>query len=71
MLEELPKLFSEARKAFEVVSAGHKKQIRDLYAEVVRLTTQLNWLKKNLISDLTRDSRLALIERCHPNIRTG
>ena len=46
VLEDLPKLFSDERNAIEVVSAGYEKQIQELYAEVGRLTTQLNWLKK-------------------------
>jgi len=46
VLEDLPKLFSDERNALEVVSAGYEKQIQELYAEVGRLTTQLNWLKK-------------------------
>jgi len=45
-MEDLPKLFSDERNALEVVSAGYEKQIQELYAEVGRLTTQLNWLKK-------------------------
>ncbi len=28
--------------------AAHEKQLEDLYAEIGRLTTQLNWLKKKL-----------------------
>jgi putative transposase len=27
--------------------AAHEKQLEDLYAEIGRLTTQLNWLKKS------------------------
>ena len=46
VLEDLPKLFSDERNALEVVSASYEKQIQELYAEVGRLTTQLNWLKK-------------------------
>ena len=67
-MEDLPKLFSDERNAIEVVSAGYEKQIQELYAEVGRLTIQLNWLKKNLASDLTRGERLALIEWGHPDI---
>jgi putative transposase len=68
VLEDLPKLFSDERNALEVVSAGYEKQIQELYAEVGRLTTQLNWLKKNLAFDLTLGKRLALIKRMQPDI---
>jgi putative transposase len=41
----LPKLFSD-RKASEADKAAQEKKINQLYSEIGRLTTQLNWLKK-------------------------
>ncbi|MFZ5596005.1 MAG: transposase [Bacillota bacterium] len=58
----LPKVFSD-RKASETDKAAQEKKINQLYSEIGRLTTQLNWLKKNLASTLTRADRLALVER--------
>lgn len=45
-LEGLPQLFIDERKNTDALKAGYEKEIQDLYAEVGRLTTQLNWLKK-------------------------
>lgn len=45
-LEGLPQLFTDERKSLDAIRIGYEKQIQDLYAEVGRLTTQLNWLKK-------------------------
>lgn len=45
-LEGLPQLFTDERKSLDAMRNGYEKQIQDLYAEVGRLTTQLNWLKK-------------------------
>lgn len=43
----MPSLF-ERRDTVAEQSAAHEKQLEDLYAEIGRLTTQLNWLKKKL-----------------------
>lgn len=45
-LEGLPQIFTDERKNTEALKADYEKQMQDLYAEVGRLTTQLNWLKK-------------------------
>jgi putative transposase len=45
-LEGLPNLFEEDLKTEKALKAKHEKQLKDLYAEIGRLTTQLNWLKK-------------------------
>jgi len=45
-LEGLPQLFTDESKSLDTIRSGYEKQIQDLYAEVGRLTTQLNWLKK-------------------------
>ena len=67
-LEGLSQIFTDERKNTEALKAGYEKQMQDLYAEVGRLTTQLNWLKKNLESDLTRDERKSLIEWENPDL---
>jgi len=45
-LENLPKLFSDESKGEHNRQVEHEGQINELYSEIGRLTTQLNWLKK-------------------------
>lgn len=45
-LNSLPNLFSDERKALEIVEAAHEQQVKELYTEIGKLTTQLSWLKK-------------------------
>ncbi len=44
-LADLPKLFSEPSRR-DAEKAQHEKQIHELYAEIGRVTTELEWLKK-------------------------
>jgi transposase len=39
-------LFEDHRKEENRQTAEHERQLNELYAEIGRLTTQLNWLKK-------------------------
>lgn len=45
-LDELPALFSRERQVSEKELKKRDELIEELYAEVGRLTTELNWLKK-------------------------
>ena len=45
-LENLPKLFADDNKSEQDRQAEHEKQVTELYSEIGRLTTQVNWLKK-------------------------
>ena len=45
-LEGLPNVFAEDLKTEKELKAKHEQNIKELYAEIGRLTTQLNWLKK-------------------------
>src|SRR5450759_824663 len=63
-LENLPKLFEDDNKSERDQQAEHEKQFAELYSEIGRLTTQVNWLKKNLGS-VSRLERLAMLE---PNV---
>jgi transposase-like protein len=45
-LENLPKLFEDDHKSEQDRQAEHEKQVTELYSEIGRLTTQVNWLKK-------------------------
>jgi len=42
----LPELFSRNGQALEKLVQTHAEQVNELYAEIGRLTTQVNWLKK-------------------------
>ena len=44
-LEGLPGLFEKQDSTAEV-RAAYEQQLTDLYAEIGKLTTQVNWLKK-------------------------
>ena len=44
-LQGLPELFSREGKAGEQAKV-HEQQVNELYGEIGRLTTQVNWLKK-------------------------
>lgn len=45
-LEGLPNLFEDERKTEKALRAAHEEELKELYAEIGRLTTQLNWLQK-------------------------
>jgi putative transposase len=50
-LTGLPSLFAqEAAQQQAAKDAAHEQQLQDLYAEIGKLTTQLNWLQKKLPS---------------------
>lgn len=44
-LQGLPELFNRHGNASEQAKA-HEQQVNELYGEIGRLTTQVNWLKK-------------------------
>ena len=44
-LADLPKLFSELSKR-DAEKAEYEKKIHELYAEIGRVTTELEWMKK-------------------------
>ena len=46
MVKGLPSLFSADHKTEVAFKAAHDHHLDELYAEIGRLTTQLEWLKK-------------------------
>ncbi len=46
-LRALPGAF-ERRDTVAAAQVAHEQQLQELYAEIGRLTTQVNWLKKKL-----------------------
>jgi putative transposase len=58
--------FTPEEKARIVLEILKEETIDELYGEVGKLTTQLSWLKKNLVSNLSREERIYLMEwDCH------
>ncbi len=45
-LRDLATLFSQDHKGETALKAEYEKRLEELYAEIGRLTTQVNWLKK-------------------------
>lgn len=54
-LQGLPDLFNRNGQAVDKLTQQHEQKLEELYAEIGRLTTQVNWLKKK--SGLHTDSR--------------
>ena len=67
-LERLPELFERDDRQERVKAAAHERQLEDLYAQIGRLTAQVNWLKENLASTFSRNERLAMIERTNASL---
>jgi transposase-like protein len=45
-LRDAAAVFRDERKPLNEMKAAHEKQVDELYREVGKLTTRLNWLKK-------------------------
>jgi putative transposase len=45
-LDSLPQLFASDAPERLALTAEHERKVTELYAEIGRLTTQLEWLKK-------------------------
>ena len=45
-LTDMSTLFEDDRKTERAQKAIHEQEINELYTEIGRLTTQLNWIKK-------------------------
>jgi transposase-like protein len=45
-LENFQQLFEDDRKGEKARAAAHENQVNELYGEIGKLSTQLNWLKK-------------------------
>jgi putative transposase len=66
-LENLPKLFEDENKSAKEYQVEQERQINELYTEIGRMTTQINWLKKNLAM-LSRTGRMAMLEPYSPEL---
>ena len=45
-IDHFDELFQKDHKQERTKEAAHERQLEELYAEIGRLTTQVNWLKK-------------------------
>jgi transposase-like protein len=45
-IEKLSDIFEDERKNEQAQQAEHERELKELYAEIGKLSTQLNWLKK-------------------------
>ena len=45
-LDNLPALFETDHKDEKALKSDHERQLKELYAEIGKLNTQLGWLKK-------------------------
>ncbi len=45
-IQNLHKLFEPDQQATRTLEEAHAREVEKLYAEIGRLTTQVNWLKK-------------------------
>ena len=45
-LDKFSELFETDKKQERAKEAAHQRKLDDLYAEIGKLTTQINWLKK-------------------------
>ena len=45
-IEKMPGIFEDERKNEQTQKAEHERERQELYAEIGKLSTQLNWLKK-------------------------
>ena len=45
-LENFSRLFADETHSIRKQQAEHERELNELYSEIGRLTTQLNWLKK-------------------------
>nr|WP_249226453.1 IS3 family transposase [Alicyclobacillus mengziensis] len=62
-LENMSSLFEdEGKKNAAALKKEHEKETSELYAKIGRLTTEVEWLKKNLASNRTRTDRVAMVE---------
>jgi putative transposase len=62
VLKGMASLF-EKSDSIETLRSTYEHQLEERYAQIGRLTTQVTWLKKKLVSTLTRAERMLLLDR--------
>ena len=66
-LADFASLFDKKNLTADLLAA-HSQQVEELFAHIPRLTHEVNWLKKNLASTLTRAQRTAFVERAESEL---
>jgi len=61
-------LFENDNKTEKAHQVEQERKVNELYSEIGRLSTQLAWLKINLVSTMSRNQRIALIEQKHQDL---
>jgi putative transposase len=68
-LAAVPGAFNDQAAADQAAKeAAWEKEREELYAEIGKLSTQLAWMKKNVVICLSRDERVALVDRTNGEI---
>lgn len=63
-LAALPGVFNDQAASDQAAKeAAWEKEREELYAEIGKLSTQLAWMKKKVATCLSRDERVALVDR--------
>lgn len=63
-LAALPGVFNDQAASDQAAKeAAWEKERKELYAEIGKLSTQLAWMKKKVATCLSRDERVALVDR--------
>ncbi len=66
-LDDFASLFDKKNLTADLLAAL-SQQVEELFAQIPRLTIEVNWLKKNLASTLTRTQRTAFVERAESEL---
>ena len=64
----LSQLFQDNSAKERKARKEQEAEIQELYAQIGKLTTQNEWLKKNLVSKLSVSERRLLVDMDNPNI---
>lgn len=67
-VSQFHEVFEDRQKDVRQLEQDQHKKLDQLYAEIGRLTTQVNWLKKNLALNRSKSERKKMIEFGHPEL---
>lgn len=67
-MKNFSQLFQGDQPGLRARETEHERELNELYAKIGRLSAQLSWLEKNLVSNLSRRERLAMLEKEQMNI---
>ena len=67
-LENFHEVYEDHKQEKRVIQEQHQAEKENLYAQIGRLTTQVNWLKKNLALTTLKSERKQMIEKKNEKI---